>query len=455
VADTVCGIDEDLGSALGAAVAAGTTAGKPNEYSGSCGGSDASEAVLGWTAPAAGDYVFDTMGSSLSTVLYALQGSCAGAEIACNDDTDGTPQSAISLNLDLGETVVLVIDSFAQQTGDYELNITSLECPGADLGSPIGSTVIADTTTGESKLFTGSCGGSDAPERTFAFVAPKPALYTFHTLGSSLPSVIYLLDGACDGAELACNDDFDGTQQSAVSISLTQGQRIIVVVDGEDSLAGDFDLTITYDLYDGLEGLNDGALLQPLYGLVAEHAGLDYTGARLAMFSSIDNEAGEVECVYTGYRLMTEAIPDHTIMNTEHTWAQSWGADIWPARTDLHHLFPTTNQSNSIRASYYFGEVVSADWSNGGSMRGLDDGGQIVFEPRDVHKGDVARALFYFSVRYLMEIPDGQEAVIRAWSSQDPPDEKERQRNDAVEQTQQNRNPFIDHPEYIDRIADF
>ena len=455
VADTVCGIDVDLGSALGAPVAVGTTAGNPNEYTGSCGGSDASEAVFGWTAPAAGDYVFDTLGSSLATVLYALQGSCAGAEIACNDDTDGTPQSAISLSLDLGESVVLVIDSQAQQTGNYELNITSLDCPGADLGSPIGSTVIEDTTTGESNRFEGSCGGRDAPERTFAFVAPKPALYTFHTIGSSLASVIYLLDDTCNGTELACNDDFDGTPQSAVSVSLTQGQRIIVVVDGEDNLAGDFELTITYDLYEGLQGFSDGALIQALNGLVAEHAGLDYTGARLAMFSSIDNEGGEVECVYTGFRLKTDAIPDHTIMNTEHTWAQSWGADIWPARTDLHHLFPTTSVSNSVRASYYFGEVVSVNWSDGGSMRGLDAGGQIVFEPRDTHKGDLARALFYFSVRYLMEIPDGQEAVIRAWSNQDPPDQKELQRNDDVERTQHNRNPFIDHPEYLDQIIDF
>jgi endonuclease I len=173
------------------------------------------------------------------------------------------------------------------------------------------------------------------------------------------------------------------------------------------------------------------------------------------MFSFVSNQNGRVQCVYTGAWVTTSGIPDSNVMNTEHTWCQSWGADTLPAKSDLNHLFPTMSHANSYRSNYPFGEVVTATWSEGGSSRGTDQWGSTVFEPRDPHKGDCARAMFYFAVRYDMEIFLHQEEVLKAWNWQDPPDDWERTRNSRIEQIQDTRNPFVDCPEIADRISDY
>ena len=77
------------------------------------------------------------------------------------------------------------------------------------------------------------------------------------------------------------------------------------------------------------------------------------------------------------------------------------------------------------------------------------------FEPPQRHKGNVARALFYFSVRYRLAISATQEAHLRAWHRKDPVDESEKNRNDLVQEIQGNRNPFIDFPHLVDSIDDF
>ena len=99
------------------------------------------------------------------------------------------------------------------------------------------------------------------------------------------------------------------------------------------------------------------------------------------------------------------------------------------------------------------------------SFKGKDASGVEVFEPRDAQKGVTARAIFYFSVRYgqacavraLSSLdpahPVVTEAVLKAWSAADLPGLEERTRNDRVEQVEKVRNPFIDHPELVLRIA--
>jgi endonuclease I len=92
-----------------------------------------------------------------------------------------------------------------------------------------------------------------------------------------------------------------------------------------------------------------------------------------------------------------------------------------------------------------------------------------VFEPTDSFKGDLARVFFYMSVRYGLEdenwdssfavegasIEQWEEDVLRAWHIMDPVSEKEIQRNEAVFGIQGNRNPFVDHPEWVCLIGDF
>lgn len=187
----------------------------------------------------------------------------------------------------------------------------------------------------------------------------------------------------------------------------------------------------------------------------AVHRDLGYTGARRKLFGPIDAKDGLVECIYTGQKVKTNGqIPDHTIMNTEHVWPQSRGA-TGIAKSDLNHLLPTMSEANNRRSSHFFGNVQRSTWSEGGSSLGDDSSGKERFEPRDVSKGNIARAMFYFAIMYQKPIASDEEAVLRQWHKSDPVDATERARNDKVAQAQGSRNPFIDHPEFVDQITDF
>lgn len=156
------------------------------------------------------------------------------------------------------------------------------------------------------------------------------------------------------------------------------------------------------------------------------------------------------------------AVPDQSKINCEHTWPQSKFTSGFPTelqKSDLHHLFPTDSKANSTRGNFEFADVTeNQNLRNCESSRSgpsVTSGGHTFFEPPATHKGNVARALFYFSVRYKMPINPEQEEFLRRWNDLDPVDEAEMTRNAAIEKLQGNRNPFIDHPEYVDAISNF
>jgi endonuclease I len=157
--------------------------------------------------------------------------------------------------------------------------------------------------------------------------------------------------------------------------------------------------------------------------------------------------------------------------NREHSWPKSWfGGNVPPMYTDLFHLYPTDGYVNNRRSNYPFGEVSNATWTslNGSKVGPNNTAGYtgIVFEPIDEYKGDFARSYFYMSVRYYGQDngwpgspqTDGSQlkpwalALMRVWHEQDPVSEKEINRNNEVYNIQQNRNPFIDHPEFVNQI---
>lgn len=122
----------DLGGYLPAS-ASGTTVGAEDYYDGSrCGlggGLAIEDAAFRWTAPRAGHYRFSTEGSSFDTIVSVRRGSCAGREMACNDDaTEGSGWSAVDLDLGECETVTVVIDGYdAEGVGAFALAITASE----------------------------------------------------------------------------------------------------------------------------------------------------------------------------------------------------------------------------------------------------------------------------------------------------------------------------------------
>ena len=201
---------------------------------------------------------------------------------------------------------------------------------------------------------------------------------------------------------------------------------------------------------------------------------LGYGSARKVVFFRLDaqndGKGNYVEDVYCHkmFRLRNNQMPSHTIVNIEHTWPQSKfvkGESSSTQKSDLHHLFPTVSKANSRRGSHPFGEVESPRSATDGcndsvygraiAPEGMRTRSSTYFEPADDHKGNVARAMFYFAIRYNGKIDPVQEYYFRKWHADDPVDDKERARNEMIFKIQKNRNPFIDHPYLVDTIQDF
>ncbi len=204
------------------------------------------------------------------------------------------------------------------------------------------------------------------------------------------------------------------------------------------------------------------------------HQPLDYDDARMALIHELHGSSNgrqtvvrDVYCerdysarALLDQNLRREMVSGHSI-NIEHTWPQSRFTNRYPTemqKSDLHHLFPTDSQMNSIRGNFKFAEVdhpvraLPCPIAKFGHIEGHK---AFYFEPPVNHKGNVARALFYFSVRYQTAIDPEEEEFLRQWSRTDPVDAAEFARNEEIMKLQGNRNPFIDHPQLADRIADF
>ena len=169
-----------------------------------------------------------------------------------------------------------------------------------------------------------------------------------------------------------------------------------------------------------------------------------------------------VTCVYSGEnKIYTEPFDwSSNGYSREHTYCHSWmptnPATALPEYSDYHHLFPTNlNDVNIVRSNNALGIVVNVTSTYLGSKYGTDANGQTVFEPRDEHKGDAARAMMYEAICYTTisgnswALPSYQnQYLLKQWHFQDPPDNWEIARNDFVDSLQNNRNPFVDSIDY-------
>ncbi len=209
------------------------------------------------------------------------------------------------------------------------------------------------------------------------------------------------------------------------------------------------------NLYSSTFNLYDNALKAQIFNLINNHTSIGYDNARAYMYGTLDNVDGYLQCVYTGVWVHESDIPGGTIMNCEHTWPQSLGA-TGTAKSDLYHLFPSDSNANSIRGNLPFGIVSgNPNWQQGGSKRGNDSQGTLVFEPRNEHKGAVSRSMIYFALRYnnpFSPFFDYQEETLRYWNNHYQVTTQETSRNDGIASVQNKRNPFIDHPEFVNRI---
>lgn len=160
--------------------------------------------------------------------------------------------------------------------------------------------------------------------------------------------------------------------------------------------------------------------------------------------------------------------------NREHSFPESWFGGASPMYSDINHLFPTDGYVNNRRGNYPYGETSSPTYTsqNGSKLGPSSFSGYTgtVFEPINEYKGDFARAQFYMATRYESLISGWQSngtadevlngtsyqafddwyiKLLYKWHLQDPVSQKEINRNDSVFVIQGNRNPFIDHPEWV------
>ena len=166
----------DLGSTFPTTVT-GTTSGSPNQFSGTCGGNLSAEKSYTWTAPSDGTYVFDTIGSSYDSVLYLRNGTCAGSEIACNDDAVGV-DSQITLAMTTGQKVIIFVDGYNGQGGNYNLHIT---CSGSDaFSNSCGGAASMSVATGAAVDMVGVVDVNGDDYLTFTFGAAPAAGSYYH-----------------------------------------------------------------------------------------------------------------------------------------------------------------------------------------------------------------------------------------------------------------------------------
>ncbi|WAS97021.1 hypothetical protein [Nannocystis punicea] len=219
---------------------------KGDDFSLSCGGIGGTDLEVVWTAPVTGRFQFDTIGSTFDSLLAVLEGVCFGGELACDDDSGGNLTSKVEVDLIVGQTVTLVIDSFGQSTADVVYNITQVpvadECPDG-VFEPLVPLTIDGQTAGAANIRAGSCNGFESPEIEAMWSAPFDGLFVFEVVEADFDPVLYLLDSTCQGGELACNDDSNGPFPQ-IAVPMFAGQQVIVVVDGVGGQAGNFVLSI-------------------------------------------------------------------------------------------------------------------------------------------------------------------------------------------------------------------
>jgi hypothetical protein len=168
-----------------------------------------------------------------------------GMVLACDDDGGDGAQSSIIIDLLMGQEVTIVVDGYnADDVGDYVLNIEQAMCPIAtDLDNMV-LPIMGTLDPGPSTL-SGSCGGN-GPELVFSWTAPADGNFSFDTFGSAFDTVLHVYDADPCGVanELGCNDDAMGLQ-SEVSLGLTQGDQVFIVLDAFGANVGDYTLNIT------------------------------------------------------------------------------------------------------------------------------------------------------------------------------------------------------------------
>ena len=234
--------------------------------------------------------------------------------------------------------------------------------------------------------------------------------------------------------------------------------------------------------YDGTQGLTGDALRMKLRQIISNgHTQNSYDNLYV-LFRQTDNWGGDT--VWDPYSIKANGTANYwyrynhsqecgtynsegDCYNREHSIPQSWFNGNYPMYADLFILYPTDGYVNNRRSNYPYGQVGNTTWTstNGSKLGSSNFPGYTgtVFEPIDAYKGDFARTYFYAVTRYDVSSWSGDsfsgdnlsawtKNLFLKWDSIDPVSPKEIARNNAAYTLQHNRNPYIDHPEFVKAV---
>ena len=215
--------------------------------------------------------------------------------------------------------------------------------------------------------------------------------------------------------------------------------------------------------YNSVNTASSQLLRSSLHNLIDDHNVVSYESSKqhLQNTDADPNDSGNIILIYK-QNSVDESWDGGDTWNREHIWAASYGLYDSDAYKDLHNLKPADPSVNSSKGNKNF--------DNGGIQH--DEAIECFFtqntwEPADAVKGDIARILFYMDIRYeggedepdlavtealnnVADVPNiGKLSTLLDWHLQDPVDDFEMSRNEVIYGIQGNRNPFIDHPEYV------
>lgn len=232
--------------------------------------------------------------------------------------------------------------------------------------------------------------------------------------------------------------------------------------------------------YYGTLASTDTLLVPKLRSVVRPHYQVFYSnfGSTIASnFEARDTTGGKkiINCFYSGFPYVftppfffNTADPDY--LSREHSYPYSWmpeSSQDSANYSDLHLLYLVhQNKVNASRSNYPYNNLKTVTVNFYGGKFGVDSAGEFAYEPRDFAKGSVARSQFYICATYnrpgkTFTIPTSNEFlgmkqdqnVLKRWNKQYPPSNWEIARHEYIAGVQNNRNPFVDNPDwacYID-----
>lgn len=211
--------------------------------------------------------------------------------------------------------------------------------------------------------------------------------------------------------------------------------------------------------------------------------GASNTTFLLDMYSEIPLGPDAYE--YTSANLISTSGTEGLGYNREHAVPHSTFNSNYPMYSDLHFVIPTDARINQLRNNYPYGignSTIHYSFTNTSKIANSAIPNYVytnrVYEPINEFKGDIARMLLYFAVRYEDKLPsfnystninpaidrsafDGTAerafdpayiTMLLQWHQQDPVSQREIDRNNAVYNIQKNRNPFVDNPQWVNTI---